>query len=250
MPSSLSSPSPAVAAALLYVEEHSRAMDASHDMNHIQRVLALTRRIAVKEGLGADALETASLAAALHDIGDAKYVQNGAAALRQALDHLVAQDLMSAARVQRIQEIILRVSFREELPGGTCTPQDLVTYPELGALKDADQLDAIGAVGIARCFTFGGARGRPLYDPQTVLEDSAHTTATATVLPSTKEAYATGHDATGQKTEEDTLSHFHKKLLHLAGRMKTQEGKALAQSRHAFMLEFVERFTGEIRGEK
>ncbi len=249
MPPSLSSPSPAVAAALKYVEEHSRAMDASHDMSHIQRVLALTRHIAAKEGLDADALETASLAAALHDIGDAKYVQDGADALRQALDHLVAQDLVSAARARRIQGIILRVSFREELPGGTYTPQDLVTFPELGALKDADQLDAIGAVGIARCFTFGGARGRPLYDPQAVLEDSAHTT-TATVLPATKEAYATGHSEHSQKTEEDTLSHFHKKLLHLAGRMKTQEGKALAQSRHAFMLEFVTRFAGEIRGEQ
>lgn len=102
-------------------------------------------------------------------------------------------------------------------------------------VNDADQLDAIGAIGIARCFTFGGARGRPLYDSSTLATGEA-------ALPKSKEAYA------GAKTKgnQDTVAHFYEKLLHLKGRMRTAEGRRVAEARHAFMVSFLDQLRAEV----
>jgi uncharacterized protein len=257
----LPSTHPAVTAALAYVEQHCKGVDASHDLSHIHRVLALTDRIARAEGLQEEELETAWLCAALHDIGDAKYVQDGADVLAKALHHLEAAGYVTATQAERIQAVVARVSFREELAGGLYKPEDLQTYPELGPLKDADQLDAIGALGIARTFAFGGARGRALYDMSVLAEERARaenpsgstSVSTTTVLPTSKEAYTSSSSASseqGKAKAEDTLAHFHEKLLHLAGRMKTREGQALAKARHEFMEEFLAQFVGEVWGER
>lgn len=263
LPSTHRDTHPAVAAALAYVEQHCKGVDASHDLSHILRVLALTDRIARAEGLPSESLQTAWLCAALHDVGDAKYVKDGADVLKQALDSLAAAGHVTTAQIEHIQAVVSRMSFREELPGGLYTPEDLLRYPELGPLKDADQLDAIGAIGIARTFAFGGARGRAFYDMEVLAAERARagssttTSSTSsnstTVLPTSKEAYAsTASSETGKAhgKAEDTLAHFHEKLLHLAGRMKTKEGQALAKARHAYMEEFVAQFVGEVWGER
>jgi len=259
LPSTPPTTHPAVTAALAYVEQHCKGVDASHDLSHIHRVLALTDRIARAEGLQGEELETTWLCAALHDIGDAKYVQDGADVLAKALHHLEAAGHVTATKAERIQAVVARVSFREELPGGLYTPDDLVQYPELGSVKDADQLDAIGALGVARTFAFGGARGRAFYDMEVLAaereraENSSSSTcvSTTTVLPTSKEAYTSSASSEqGKVKAEDTLAHFHEKLLHLAGRMKTREGQALAKARHEFMEQFLAQLVGEVWGER
>lgn len=254
LPSTPPTAHPAVTAALAYVEQLCKGVDASHDLSHILRVLALTDRIARAEGLQGEVLETAWLCAALHDIGDAKYVQDGADVLKQALEHLAEAGHVTAKQRERIQAVVARVSFREELAGGLYKPEDLRTYPELGPVKDADQLDAIGALGIARTFAFGGARGRAFYDMEVLAaqracaENTSTTVSTTAVLPTCKDAYTSSEQ--GKAKAEDTLAHFHEKLLHLAGRMKTKEGQTLAKARHAYMLDFLTQFVGEIWGER
>lgn len=258
LPSTQASAHPAVTAALAYVEQQCTGVDASHDLSHIHRVLALTDRIARAEGLHGEQLETAWLCAALHDVGDAKYVQDGADVLKQALGHLAAAGLVTTEQMERIQAVVARVSFREELAGGLFTPDDLLKFPELGPVKDADQLDAIGALGIARTFAFGGARGRAFYDMEVLAaarraESTSSTVSTTTMLPTSKEAYTSSSSSSseqGKAKDEDTLAHFHEKLLHLTSRMKTKEGQALAKARHAYMEEFLAQFVGEVWGER
>lgn len=225
LPSTPPTAHPGVRAALAYVEQHCKGIDASHDLSHIHRVLALTDRIALAEGLQGKQLETAWLCAALHDIGDAKYVRDGANVLKQALGHLAAAGHVTAEQTERIQAVVARVSFREELAGGLYSPEDLLTYPELGPVKDADQLDAIGALGIARTFAFGGARGRAFYDLEVLAAQKARGNTSSSTMPASKDAYTSSEQ--GKVKAEDTLAHFHEKLLHLAGRMKTKEGQAL-----------------------
>lgn len=136
---------------------------------------------------------------------------------------------------RRIETIVRRVGFKESLAGGANNGNgDQEAFPELAVVNDADQLDAIGAIGISRCFTFGGARGRPLYDPATLATGEA-------ALPTSKEAYA-GAKA---KWNQDTVTHFYEKLLHLKDRMRTSEGRRIAAARHTFM----EFFLGQLRAE-
>ena len=92
-------------------------------------------------------------------------------------------------------------------------------------------------LGIARCFTFGGARGRPLYDPVTLASGVA-------ALPASKEAYAGGKAPGGKK--QDTVAHFYEKLLHLKGRMRTAEGRRMAEARHVFMVGYLDQLRAEV----
>lgn len=178
---------------------------------------------------------------------------------------------------RRIEAIVSRVGFKESLAGGAFGgPKDLEEYPELGIVSDADTLDAIGAIGacmmacmgssrrrarlahpalilvpfppqkktqgIARCFTFGGARGRPLYDPATL-----HAPDSATALPPSKDAYAGGKDQTTKtRKNQATVDHFYEKLLHLQGRMRTAEGRRVAAARHVYMEGFLEQLRAEV----
>jgi len=253
-PASFHTHSP-VKAALVHVKQHCKGVDASHDISHIERVLALTDRIARAEGLNSCELEMAWLCAVLHDVGDPKYTSNGVKILNGVLDQLQADGHITPGQAQRIQAVVLRVSFREELPGGMFTPGDLLTYPELGPVKDADQLDAIGAIGIARTFAFGGALGREMYSSEMAASHGAGLENRRRPLPASKIEYLASSAVSvenGQTTTKchDTLTHFHDKLLHLAARMKTSEGRALAKARHAFMESFVAEFVEEITGKR
>lgn len=122
--------------------------------------------------------------------------------------------------------VIENISFRKEI-----SQKASVDHPiELKIVQDADRLDAIGAVGIARCFSFGAARDRPMYDPNVLPKENM-----------TKEEY----DEQIKKNNSVTLNHFYEKLFKIKDMMKTESGKKIALQRHDFMVTFVEQFKQE-----
>jgi uncharacterized protein len=259
-----------LAAVMRLVAARSHGVDASHDFTHVQRVAAMAARLAREEGvLEARALLRISLAALLHDVEDHKYggdeegmpvvrailseagfggasggsddgstgAGGDGGSLRDAGSGVVAGDL-EPGDVERVLATIRKVSFHGELAaaaaggsgdGGGGGMLDV----EAACVQDADRLDAIGAVGIARCFTFGGARGRVLHDP-----------AVPPAVGMTREEY------TRAGRQQTTLNHFHEKLLLLKDKMKTAAGRRIAEQRHAVTAAFVEQFEAEWRGER
>ncbi|PNW83535.1 hypothetical protein CHLRE_05g234647v5 [Chlamydomonas reinhardtii] len=226
--------SPAVvAAAEAYVRKELAATDASHDFAHIQRVRANARNLAQLEGLSADATCLVDLAALLHDVRDWKYSgSDGATA--EAVQAFLADQGVAPDTAQRVLYIISRVGFKEELAAGGAAeapPVAVDLAQEAAIVQDADRLDAIGAIGIARCFTFGGAKHRVLHDPEVPPRDQL-----------SKEQYMTG----GEKST--TINHFYEKLLKLKGLMKTPAGRRIAEQRHAFMESYLTQFHDEWAG--
>jgi uncharacterized protein len=197
-------------------------MDASHDMAHIERVERLAVRIAEAERV-AD-VRVVRVAALCHDLEDWKYSGSDEAAYPVIRELLANAGLAELS--ERVCDVVKNVSFHGEL-GGAGAPLDL----ESAVVQDADRLDALGAIGIARAFTFGGARGRPLHNPS--------------VPPSlglSKEEYM----RSGR--EQTTVNHFYEKLLLLRGMMKTATGRALAEKRHAVMEAYLRQFRAEWDG--
>lgn len=183
--------------------------DASHDFQHIERVRHNALLICKEEGLVRhDIIELAVL---LHDVSDVKYSGNEGKAQETAI---LDQLHLSPTDRQWIVDIIESVSFSG---GHEKEAQTL----EARIVRDADRLDAIGAVGIARTFAFGGAKGRKLYD----WSESARVTMT-------EQEYRT--------KETSSVTHFYEKLLLLKDLMLTESGKKLALQRHEFMLAFID----------
>jgi uncharacterized protein len=181
--------------------------DASgHDFDHTLRVCRMAVRLAREEG--AD-VQTVALAALLHDVDDRKISPQTCENLDNARRFL-RENGADDEKIRQITDIISRISF-----SGGGVPDSI----EGKCVQDADRLDAIGAVGIARTFAFGGSRGRRLHDPA-------------------------GEDNTS------SIAHFHEKLLLLKDRMNTPTGKALAMQRHDYMLSFLEQFHAEWAGER
>ena len=196
--------------------------ETGHDWFHIERVYKTARTInAAEKG---DELIVA-LAALLHDIADSKF-NNGDEEIgpKKAGEFLksigVADDI-----IHQVQEIIRNLSYKASL--------SVITFKskELDIVQDADRLDAIGAIGIARAFTYGGYKNRVLYDP-----------AIPANLNMSKEEY--------KNTTAPTLNHFYEKLLLLKDLMKTEEGKRMAAQRHQFMLDYLDQFYAEWNGSK
>jgi len=209
---------------LAAAEEHARAElrheGSGHDWRHIERVRNLARIIAREEG--AD-LYICEMAALLHDLADAKIAGDEATGQRRVRDWLVAQEVEPSG-VERVMEIIATMSFA----GGNRPPMATL---EGRVVQDADRLDAIGAVGIARTFAYGGSRGRLLYDPD--IPPQAHASA---------EAY--------HASDAPTINHFYEKLLLLKERMHTPYARRLAEARHAYMEAFLAEFYAEWAGER
>ena len=201
---------------------HLMAGDASgHDYCHTLRVLNLARAIASREH-GAD-LETVELMALLHDVDDRKLSPETHEDLDNARNFLreIGAD---ANQTELILEGIRNLSFKGT---GQTVPASL----EGRIVQDADRLDAIGAIGIARAFAFGGSRGREMYDPsQPPMQNM------------TAESYA--------KSKGHTINHFYEKLLLLKDLMNTETGKAMAQHRHGVMEAFLEEFYAEWEGKR
>lgn len=199
------------------------AHDSSgHAFDHIERVRRLAEVIAREEG--ADGFVCA-LAALLHDIADYKIAGDEATGLARVRDWLASHDADAAAAgvTARVMEIIATMSFA----GGARPP---MTTLEGRVVQDADRLDAIGAIGIARAFAFGGSRGRALHDPDQAPRDAM-----------TPEEY--------RASGASTINHFYEKLLLLKEWMNTPYARRLADHRHQVMLTFLAEFHAEWAGE-
>lgn len=196
--------------------------EAGHDWFHIERVYKTAQHINASEK--ADDL-TVALAALLHDIADSKF--NGG---DEEIGPQKAGDFLESIGVEtniinEVKLIIKNLSYKASLGE--------INYfsKELNVVQDADRLDAIGAIGIARAFTYGGFKNRVLYDPEIKINQQM-----------TKEEY--------KNTTAPTINHFYEKLLLLKDLMKTNMGKQMAQQRHDFMLTYLDQFYQEWEGEK
>lgn len=190
-------------------------MDASHDFQHIERVYKNAETILASEPEANS--EIVKLAVLLHDVSDAKYTTTKESEERI----LAALDLTEEER-NFIREVIASVSFN----GGNELEAKTI---EAKIVRDADRLDAIGAVGIARTFAFGGAKGRKLYD------DAEETRSNMSV-----EEYRTKSTA--------SVTHFYEKLLLLKDLMVTEKGRQMAEERHEFMVSFLRQLKNERDG--
>jgi len=203
---------------IVFVKETLKDAEGGHDWYHIERVWKTARYIQEQEGKGE--LETIELAALLHDISDPKF--NGGdeeKGTRVAYDFLKSQDL-EQGQLDHIREIIRHVSYK----GGRT--QEQISTIEFQIVQDADRLDAIGAIGIARAFNYGGFRNRPIHDPEKPLQEYDD-----------PEAY--------HRSDAPTINHFYEKLLKLKDLMNTPTGKRMAEERHEYMLGFLRRFYSE-----
>ena len=210
-----------VEATARHIEQQFAGEGSGHDWAHIRRVWLMARRLAAVHP-EAD-LELTELAALLHDIADWKFHGGDyEAGPRAARAWLVARQAPEAL-VQRVEVIIREVSFKGL---GVATP---VSSIEAALVQDADRLDAIGAVGIARAFAYGGHKGRPLHDPA--------------VPPVAHDSFAAYQQSTAP-----TLNHFYEKLLHLHQRLHTPAARVVAAGRQAFMEAYVARFLAEWDG--
>mmetsp|Transcript_13861 Transcript_13861/g.23423 ORF Transcript_13861/g.23423 Transcript_13861/m.23423 type:complete len:317 (+) Transcript_13861:334-1284(+) len=201
--------------------------DSSHDWWHIVRVRNLALTLAKEEGLATETLETVQLAALLHDLHDWKYSGSETAGAEAASAFLSEQGY-PANMIEVVVSTIQRVGFKDELEGAPALP----VWPELAVVQDADRLDAMGAIGIARCLTFGGSRSRVLHDPS--------------VEPRHDLSKADYCDANFKQT---TINHFPEKLLKLRGLMKTTAGRRMAEERHTVMEDYLDRFFREWAGQ-
>jgi uncharacterized protein len=205
-----------------FVKEKLKNAEGGHDWFHILRVYNNARSISRNEPVDAFVV---SLAALLHDIADSKF-HNGDETVGPALarNFLFEHDVDSTV-IEHVVKIIENISFK----GGN-EPQTFRS-PELDVVQDADRLDAIGAIGIARCLNYGGYKNRTIFDP--------------TILPNmtmTKEEY--------KASTSPTINHFYEKLLLLKDKMNTKTGKRIALARHAYMEQFLEQFYAEWDGKR
>jgi len=185
-----------------YVSDYMGQFDASHDYAHVQRVLGIAQTIEARERISNPHIKYRSdiitLASLLHDVGDRKYLkpgQDGPTMVEQVLLNLGAE----AAIAKEVQIIVNHVSYSSEIKDLDKVQRCLSEYPELGIVQDADRLDAIGAVGVGRCFAYNSAAG-----------------------------YSLG----------DAIIHFQEKLEKLEGMMKTKSGKEMAAIRTARLKQF------------
>jgi len=200
-----------------YVKNELEEGEKGHDWWHIQRVWHTARLIAATEPSDRFVVE---LAALLHDIADSKF-HGGDEEIgpRKAESFLKSMNVQPDV-IEHVVNIIRHISFK----GGNHL-RDFDSL-ELQVVQDADRLDAMGAIGIARAFHYGGFKNRLLYHPE-IQPD----------LNMTKEEY--------KKSDAPTINHFYEKLLLLKDRMNTPTGKSLAGRRHAFMEQFLAEFHNE-----
>ncbi|KAK9115549.1 hypothetical protein Sjap_014496 [Stephania japonica] len=204
-----------------------KANDASHDASHAFRVRDLALSLAREEGLcsSPQTMRIIELAALLHDIGDYKYVKDPSE--EKIVEKFLEEEGIEEDEKKRILSVIKGMGFKEEFSQNAKNEYSL----EFGVVQDADRLDAIGAIGIARCFTFGGNRNHVLHDPNIKPR-----------LCISKEDYV-------KKAEQTTINHFHEKLLKLKELMKTKAGYRRAEKRHKFMEDFLVEFYEEWAGQ-
>lgn len=200
-----------------FVKSTLEGAEAGHDWFHTERVWKLAQNIAQGENCN---LKVVEISALLHDIADPKFHNGDEDLAIKISDNFLRKIGVEENLIESILFVIKHISFknRGELPE--------VLPIELQIVQDADRLDAIGAIGIARTFNFGGFKNNLMYDPDIKPN-----------LNQTKEEY--------KKSNGTTINHFYEKLLLLKDLMNTQKGKAMAEERHQFMLSFLEQFYKE-----
>jgi uncharacterized protein len=204
---------------IIFVKESLKQAEGGHDWWHIYRVWNNAKLIAGTEQADMLIIE---LAALLHDIADSKF-HNGDEEIGPATAGEYLRSIgINEETVFHVQQIIRYLSFKSGFD------KSVFHSTELAIVQDADRLDAIGAVGIARAFSYGGFKGREIYNPE--IEPD---------LNMTKEAY--------KNSAAPSLNHFYEKLLLLKDKMNTATGKKLAEQRHAFMLNYLEQFYMECK---
>lgn len=193
---------------------------SGHDWSHIERVVNTTKTIAKVEGADLFICEAAAL---LHDVIDDKIVQDSADALQELKKFLTSIEVVPD-EIEAIESIITRMSFKNHQENKELSLEGRV-------VQDADRLDAIGAIGIARVMCYSGSTGRPIHNPaMTPRQDM------------TVEEYRSG--------ESTAIMHFYEKLLKLKDLMNTDYGKKLAKGRHAFLETYLEQFYAEYEGKR
>lgn len=195
---------------------------SGHDWWHIYRVWQLSRYIATFETCNTFIVE---LAALLHDVADWKFNDGNDLESGRIAKSILENHQIENSIILQVVDIINHVTFK-----GAKVKSE-VTSIEGKIVQDADRLDAIGAIGIARTFAYGGFRGRPMYDPSAQV-----------VLHETFNQY--------KNNKAPTINHFYEKLLLLKDRMNTTTGKKLAIHRHEFMEAYLQEFFDEWDGKK
>jgi uncharacterized protein len=205
-----------------FVKKSLQGAESGHDWWHIERVWHNAILLSKTEDVDYFIVE---LAALLHDIADSKF-HNG----DEEIGPNKAGDFLKSIGIEdnqiiHIQQIIRNMSFKSSL--GTLS----FTSKEMEVVQDADRLDAIGAIGIARAFTYGGFKNRELYNPEI-----------PPALNMSKEEY--------KSSKAPTINHFYEKLLLLKDKMNTKTGLRIAEERHQFMLSYLEQFYNEWNGKQ
>ena len=204
-----------------FVKQQLSDAEGGHDWWHIYRVWKLAKQIAEKENVDSIIIDLGSL---LHDIADAKFNSGdeeiGPRISRQFLETLNVDD----KTIDHIDKIIRNISFKN-------SKDQKFRSPELDIIQDADRLDAIGAIGIARAFNYGGFKNREIHNPEIKPN-----------LNMTKSEY--------KKSLSPTVNHFYEKLFLLKDMMNTRTGRKMAEERHLFMQNFLDEFFKEWEGDK
>jgi uncharacterized protein len=189
-----------------FVKENLKGYDSGHDWWHIERVRGLARHINLREALAEPF--TLEITALLHDSADSKFSGEDSEAGYAKIGEFMDTPGLSEIK-EHVIEVIRSISFSSKHMSGN--PSD----PLLQVIQDADRLDAIGAIGIARAFNYGGFRNNTIYNP--------------------------GDESGGRST----IGHFYEKLLLLKGMMNTETAKKLANERHEYLEMFLDRFYNE-----
>lgn len=193
---------------------------SGHDWWHIVRVCSMAKTIGQEEGADMFLVE---LAALLHDVADWKLHDGDDTVGAKAAGEILARHNVKRDVITQVQRIISKISFK----GAGEKTEELSLEGKV--VQDADRLDAIGAIGVARAFAYGGHKNFAIYDPES-----------KPIKHQTKESYIKGSGS--------TINHFYEKLLLLKERMNTKTAKKMAEKRHKFLEDYLARFLEEVEG--
>jgi uncharacterized protein len=210
--------------AITFVKKTLKNAEGGHDWFHVDRVFKNAILISKEEKVDPFIV---SLGALFHDIADPKFHHGDETIGPKITKAFLKKQQVNEIVINHVIHIIKHISFKNFLDDKKKSFNSI----ELKVVQDADRLDAIGAIGIARCFNYGGYKNRPLYDPE--------------ILPNLEMDKETYKNSTAP-----TINHFYEKLLLLKDKMNTRSGKKIALSRHDFMVEYLNQFYSEWNGIK
>ncbi len=215
--------------AIDYVKQEMKDNDSSHDYYHIERVHKLAKFIATNEGVDNENMQIIQLAAIFHDIKDWKYSGSETASTEATRKFLLSNNT-SAEIIDNVCFIIENISFSKELNNKMIEMNHDLRFKLLAIVQDADRLDALGAIGIARCLIYGSRKNQVLYDPSIKPRYNI-----------TKDEYT--------KNKTTTINHFYEKLFKLPSMMKTNTGRIIAEKRMKIMYLYLDLFKAEWLGD-